>query len=384
MKQFVGINALKNPFLSPSSPTIPLHLSVPRYAAVKSLRLHGQLSRTSIAELTGYSPSRVTGIINELLDEGILVECDNSEYTGGRRAKDLYFNPDFGYIVAVIVGTDSLDVALAGFDEEIRIRRLLPIQLKDGPGSILNAAVKFVSQWLDRFNIPLDKVYGVGITLTGAVDYHTMTPYESPELSGWGGYKIDSFFRELFPYAIVIVDRDTNAMAFGELRRGAGRQHKHFLYVNIGNTINTAIIVNGAIYRGASGRAGDISLMLSVPEADKESQYQLSGNIHPDDIAKAALNGDTNAQKVIDNLAEQVGQGLATLVNLIDPEMILLGGSAKVLGHPFLALVRRRILGLSQSYATQHLQVDLAPLGREATAIGVIALTASAVFVAGA
>lgn len=360
---------------------MPIHLSGPQYAAVENLRLHGQLSRTSIAEFAGYSPSRVTGIVNDLIDEGILKECENTEYTGGRRAKDLYFNPDFGYIVAIIVGADSLDVALAGFDEEIRIRRMLPIQPADGPGSILNAAAKFVSQWLDRFGIPLEKVYGVGVTLIGAVDFHRGTPYESPELPGWGGYQIASFFRELFPYAVVIVDRDTNAMAFGELRRGAGRQHQHFLYVNVGHSINTAIVVNGVIYRGASGRAGDISLMLAAPQMAEASQYQLSDNTPTGNITNAALTGDAAAQKLIGNLAGQVGQVLATLVDLIDPELILLGGGTTVLGHPFLALIRRSILSLSQSYATQHLQVDLAPLGREAAMTGVIALTASAVFV---
>ena len=359
-----------------------MRLTGPQYAATESLRLHGQLSRSSIAEFTGYSPSRVTGIVNDLLNEGILEECENSEYTGGRRAKDLYFNPNFGYIVAVTVGTERLDVALAGFDEKIRIRRMLPTQPDEGPSVILDAAANFVTQWLERFEIPLEKVYGVGVTLSGAVDYHTGTPHESPELPGWGGYQIASFFREVFPYAVVIVDRDTNAMAFGELRRGAGRQHNHLLYVNIGHNINTALVINGEIYRGESGRAGDISLMLTQSDLSGEGIIPSLENITSDDISQAALNGDTNAQQVIDNLAGQVGKILAILVNLIDPEMILLGGAATVLGHPFLALIRSSILSLSQSYATQHLQVDLAPLGREAAMTGVIALTAGAVFVA--
>lgn len=360
----------KNPFQSGSLVAAPISVSRPQYQALQMLRLYGQLSRTSIAELIGYSPSKITSVVNDLLDAQMLEECGDSAYTGGRRAKDLYFNSDYGYFIAVLISADKLDIAVIGFDERTRIRRMLPIQAEDGPGQILDSMIHFVMERLKQFAIPIEKVYGVGITLSCAVHPETGTPYESAELPGWGGFQMESFVREMFPYAVVVIEHDTNAMAFGELRKGAGKDHNHFIYVNLSHAINVGLIINQQIYRGANGRSGELNLSHQSYGADTGISR----------ITTAALEGDAQAQQVIDQTAREVGQALAGLVNLIDPELILLGGSASVLGHPLLATIRRSILDLSQSLTTQHLQVDLAPLGAEAALMGILAMTAEQVF----
>lgn len=323
------------------------------------LRVHGQLARTNIAELIGYSPSKITGIVNELMEAGIVEERDDSTYTGGRRAKDIFFNPNFGYIVAAVIGVDTLDVALIDFAEKTRVRRLLPIRNQDGPSAILHSLTSFITERLNKFDLPIEKVYGVGITLPGAIHPHSGTPYASAEMPGWNGFQIDSLLREVFPYAVIIIERDTNAMAFGELRKGAARQLKHFVYINVGQSINAGIIIDGKIYHGANGQTGEI-FRLQNADADAHSSSKRAHNEN-------------------EHRAVQIGKAISTLVNILDPQMVLIGGNAS-LGHSFLAEIRRSILDFSQSSSTQHLQVDLAPLSIEASLIGIMALTAEHIF----
>lgn len=378
-----------NPFQSPSQPAAPLVLNFPNFQAVQVLREQGKLSRTHIAELIGYSPSKITSVAGELLDAGILSEYSEGSYTGGRRAKELFFNPNFGYFIAITISSDKLDVALVDFGEQVRIRRMLPMVIEDGPDPVLSSITGFLLERLERLKIPLEKIYGVGITLPGAVNRKAGTLYDTSALPGWGGYQIDSFIREVFPYAVVVIERDAHAMAFAELRHGRGKSHEHFIYLNIGHTVSAGLILEGKIFHGANGRAGDIGSMkfaagdewVTLDRLALPMMGKANNGSSPLDMSIAAQEGDAIAQQTIESTAEQIGHALASLITLVDPEIILIGGIAAQLGHPFLASIRRHILDLSQSSTTQHLQVDIAPLGEEATITGIVALTAEQVFV---
>jgi predicted NBD/HSP70 family sugar kinase len=378
-----------NPFQSTTVPITPISLSYPHYMAVKMLREQGKLSRTNIAELIDYSPSKITSVANDLIAKDIIVEVNDRDSTGGRRAKELFFNPSFGYFIAISISVNKLDVALVDFSEKTRIRQMLPLKHEADPGQTLQDIADFIFVRLARLGIPIEKIYGVGITLPGAVNRNDGTLYDTPALPGWGGYQIESFIRELFPYALVVIERDAHAMAFAELRHGQGKIHTHFIYLYVGHTISAGLILASQIYHGANGRAGDIGNMKVLSDGEMVNLDHLASPIfgdshqynHLEDISTAAQEGDTQAQQFIENIALQIGQALSTLVSVVDPEIILIGGLAQQWGHPFLAAIRRHILEFSQSSTTQHLQIDIAPLGDEATITGIVALTAEQVFV---
>lgn len=378
--------SVENPFQPNIVPTTPIALSPVAYRTVQVLRQQGKLSRTHIADTIGYSPSKITGVINQLLESGIVEEqTHSSTYTGGRRAIDLFFKPDFGYFLAVTIDSDKLDIALIDFAEQTRVRRMLPIASNAQPSTILQSMTDFVLERLDRFAIPLDKLLGVGISLSGAINHTSGTPYNSSDLPGWGGYQIVSFIREIFPHAIVRVEKDANAMAFAELRKGRAKSIEHLIYLQVGQGIRAGFILNGKIYRGMNGRAGDIDDVL---QADGQPLQSLSNVLDTIDtsneksLAKVALEGNTEALQHIETCGKSIGRVLATMTNLLDPQLILIGGNASNLGHPFLAAIRRSILDYSHSSSTEHLQVELAPLGAEASLVGMTALIAEQIFVA--
>lgn len=355
----IAIIVKNNPFYIASIQAAPIPLTNPLYQAVRVLRRHGQLSRTTIGELIGYSPSRITAIVNDLLDMGIVREAENSSYTGGRRAKDLTFNPQFGYIVTAAITADKLDVALLDFTEHIRVRRMLPIA-GSKPGDVLESLAVFIQERMTQFNIAPERIYGVGVTVAGTLDPVTGTLYDTLELPKWGGYQIETYLREQFPYAVVLIERDTNAMALAEARKGGGKNHHNFVFVNLDHMIDIGIIINGTIYHGATGRAGQISKVIA-----------------PGALVTPAPGSD---QPTMDAYATRIGSALATVVALIDPELILVGSNATTLSDELLSSIWRSMLDASPSASSQRIAVQPASLGGEATLMGIGTITAERIF----
>lgn len=372
--------SITNPFQSNTIPTTPVKLSPVDYRTVQILRQQGSLSRTVIADEIGYSPSKITAVVNNLMSLGIVEEKEDSTYTGGRRAKDLFFKADYGYLLSISISHDKLDIALVDFAEQVRVRRMLPINIADGPAAIMQSMSDFVIERLNRFQIPINKVLGVGVSLPGAIEQESGLPFDTADLPGWGGYQIVSFLRENFPHAVVHVEKDANAMAFAELRKGRGKGHEHMIYIHVGQSLRAGLILNGVIYRGISGRAGDV---LLPDMQDLQSFNSLVDSLPLSagrSLSSAALEGNGEAMAIIEASGQLIGQALATMITLLDPQLILIGGRAGNPGHPFLAAIRRSVLDYSQSFSSEHIQVELAPL-HDASLVGMMALTAEHIFV---
>ena len=373
--------SITNPFQANIIPTTPVKLSPVDYRTVQILRQQGSLSRTVIADEIGYSPSKITAVVNNLKDNlGILEEKEEASYTGGRPAKGLFFKADYGYLLSISISHDKLDIALFDFAGQVRVRRMLPINIADGPTVIMQSMSDFVMERLNRFQIPINKVLGVGVSLPGAIEQESGSPFDTADLPGWGGYQIVSFLRENFPHAVVHVEKDANAMAFAELRKGRGKGHQHMIYIHVGQSVRAGLILNGVIYRGINGRAGDILL----PEGQNLQSFNSLVDTLPlsagRSLSSAALEGNSEAIAIIEASGQLIGQIVATMITLLDPQLILIGGRASNPGHPFLAAIRRSMLDYSKSFTSEHIQVELAPLN-DASLVGMMALTAEHIFV---
>jgi predicted NBD/HSP70 family sugar kinase len=402
-----------SPFEATPTQTAPFKLDPAKHLTVTAIRLSGTLSRTRIAETIGYSPSKITSVVNELIQDGILEEKGEGPATGARRSREIGFNPKFGYIVAVRIGFSKLEIALVDFMEHIRIRRMLPMPQPADPNTVLNEICYVIRERIDKLNIPISDILAFSIVVPGSVDLQSGTLFDSPLMPSWGSYQIDSLIRESFPYAIVMVENEANAMAFGELRKGGGRNLQNLIYVNVGTSINSGIIVNGQIYRGATGRAGDIgqmhaeykneagevekivpleeivsgtSIAIQAAHTVKSgvdtilSRYDLD-SLTARDVGVAATEGDRTANQIIQRSGQVLGETLANIVNFLDPNLVLIGGPVNDVAPAFLASIRRSIWDRTPSSATQNLRIEIAPLGPEASILGAIALALENIFV---
>ena len=193
--------------------------------------------------------------MNDLIDDGILEEVGEEASTGGRKARAVDFNPNFGYFATATIEPDRFDVALVDFAANIRVRRIIPLPDDISPQNILSIICDFLLERLEKLNIPLEKILGFGLSTPVAVDVRTGTLWDSTALPGWGGYQIDSHLREVFPYAIIVLEKDVNAMAYGLLRRGL-QPHKTFIAVKANEPRGVGLVINGHVCRGVNGFAG--------------------------------------------------------------------------------------------------------------------------------
>lgn len=400
----------KSPFEATPARTAPFKLDPPKFMTVDAIRKAGSLSRTQIAETIGYSPSKITAVVNDLLNDGILEERGEG---AARRAREIGFNPQFGYIVTARIGFSKLDIALVDFTEHIRVRRMLPMPQPADPDTILNEICHVVKERIDKLNIPISDVLAFSIIVPTQVDVKSGTLFDTPHMPSWGGYQIDSLIRESFPYAIVLIENEANAMAFGEMRKGEARHLQNVIYVNVGTSINSGIILNGQIYRGANGRAGDIgqmqvgyttiggecdevvpleSLVSGIAIAAQAKQLAKSGvdtllknydldNLTVRDVGMAATEGDRVAIQIIQRSGQILGETLANIVNFLDADLVLIGGTISAVTPAFLAAIKRSVLARLPSLATQQIHIDLAQLGPEASMLGAAALALDSIFV---
>lgn len=395
----------------------PFNLELSEARAVASIRKLGPISRTDIADITGYSRSKITSVVNQLTRAGILEEIGDGESNGGRRPRVLNFKPDFGYIVGVDMGATSLDIALANFNGQIIERQSMVIDVRDGPDMVLGLIRNLVLEKLAVRAIPAEKVLAFGIGVPGPVEFSTGLLIAPPIMPGWEAYPIRAFIKESFPCAVVIVDNDVNMMALGELHAGAGINQDHFIFVKVGTGIGCGIVCKGEIHRGSNGCAGDIGhvcadqkgpichcgnigcleaiaagppIAARAMEAARKNQsailakyMEMQGNkLTALDVGRAASQGDPVANEIIRDSGRIIGEVLAGLVNFFNPSLILIGGGVSNIGHQFLASIRRGVLHRSLPLSTRHLRIDTSPMGADAGIIGAITLAMEHVFVA--
>lgn len=406
----------QNNIPQPIKQTAPFSLQTPEAKAVASIRRLGPLSRTDIADVTGYSRSKITSVINSLTELGILEEAGDGAFSGGRRSRVLNFKPNFGYLIGVDMGATSVDIALADFNGQIIERCGVPMDVREGPTIILTLIRKIVLEMLERWSIQPEKIYAFGMGVPGPVEFSTGLLIAPPIMPGWEAFPIRAFIQEIFSSAVVIVDNDVNVMALGELRAGAGVNEDHFIYVKVGTGIGCGIVCNRQIYRGVNGSAGDIghicadqngpvchcgnigcleaiaagpAIAMRATQAALEGQSAIlaklleaqSGTLSAIDVGRAAREGDRVANEIIHDCGRMIGEVLASLVNFFNPSLILIGGGVSNVGHQFLASIRRGILHRSLPLATRHLRVDVSPIGADAGVKGAIALAMEHVFV---
>jgi glucokinase-like ROK family protein len=379
-------------------------------AVLRLLRDDGPQARVDLAQRLGLSRSTVTTEVNRLVELGLAAEAGRAASRGGRRSTLVDLGPDLRF-VGVDIGATSIDVAVT--DGRLAVIRQLSeeVAVSAGPQAVLARVLALTRKLLAEQGV--ERPAGIGVGIPGPVDFHTGVPVSPPIMPGWDGYPVrDVLSRELG--APALVDNDANVMALGEQHSGVARSADDFLFIKIGTGIGCGIVVDGGLYRGVDGSAGDIghvrveefgptcacgntgcleaffggaalardALAAARAGLSESLQHQLvaGGGLSAVEVGVALSQGDAQATQLVRDGGRRVGQVLAGLVSFFNPGLIVIGGGVALLGNTLLAEVRSVVYRRSLPLATRNLPVVLSELGDTAGVIGAARLISDAVY----
>ena len=218
------------------------------------LRDEGPLSKAQLADRLEVSRTTVAAEVARLVELGLAQEVGPAASRGGRRSTLVDLAADIRF-VGISIGATGMSVGVTDGRLAVLTTRHRTCDIRQGPEVVLAAALELVREVLDEVGV--ERPMGAGIGVPGPVDFHRGVSVSPPIMPGWDGYPVrDAVSRELG--CPVVLDNDVNVLAVGEQHAGVAKGAKDFLFVKIGTGIGCGIVIDGELYRGVDGCAGDI------------------------------------------------------------------------------------------------------------------------------
>ena len=377
--------------------------AINRSTILNAIKTHAAIPRAEIARLTGLSPATVSAISAELIQDNLVFEKETGDSSGGRRPIMLAINPHGGCVVGIKLMEDHALGALTDL-EATPLGKQSYTLTDTSPPAVARALSELVSELLSNSENPTPNLMGVGVGLAGIVDSAQGLVRQSP-FFGW----TDVPLRELIQDAVnvpVYLDNDVNTLAFAEKWFGAGRGIDNFLVVTFGRGIGLGIVVNGQFLHGARGSAGEfghtviqpggelcacgkrgcLEMYASEPamlrqsaEAFQQGRLASLPNT-PEEMVTLAEEGETVAQEIFARAGRLLGQSIANLINIFNPERILINGEGVRAGKWLFEPMQAAIDEHTMPSLRQDVSILVEPLGDDAWARGAASLVLHELF----
>lgn len=350
-------------------------------------------TRAELAELTGLARSTVAARVDELVRLGLIAPHGDARSTGGRPPSLFSLNPRAWVVVGVDVGASHVSAVVADLSGEVLGERDARLDVAGGPEVVLAWVVRAVGELLGEQGRPADALAAIGIGLPGPVEHSTGRPNNPPIMPGWDRYDVPARLRRDYPVP-VLVDNDVNIMALGE-QQAAFEDSQDLIFVKVATGIGAGIIAGGTLQRGAQGTAGDLGHVRVVAGEGIDCRCGNTGCLEAvaagpalaralraagaraesgQDVVDLVREGDQTAIRVVRQAGRDLGDVLATMVNLINPSVVVIGGRLAAAGEPLLAGIREVVYGRSLPLATEHLRIVSSSVGHRAAVQGAVAM----------
>ncbi|MCB0551207.1 MAG: ROK family protein [Phaeodactylibacter sp.] len=389
----------------------------PRGVAYKNLNLkkkllaylaeHGNATIGELCKAVRLSVPKVTSLLNSLIDDELVRDYGKDDSSGGRPPSLYGLTSDSAYFLGIDVKRHHINLGITDFQNNlVKIRENYPYELANKEES-LQELCQLIRNFISGLNVAKEKILGIGINLSGRINYKT-------------GYSYSFFHFQEDPLSHIIeseigiqvfLENDSRAMAYGEYCAGTVQQEKDVLVLNLDYGIGMGIIINGQLYYGKSGYSGEFG---HIPIFDNDIicqcgkkgclETEASGwalvrefrermragsttmlsksNARPEeimleDIIEAARNDDVLAIELVAETGEKLGRGIAALINIFNPELVVLGGCLSATEDYIRLPIKSTINKYSLSLMNNDTQLKVSALGNRAGVLGACLLVRS-------
>lgn len=350
-------------------------------------------TRSELAETTGLARSTVAARIDTLMRLGLIAPFGGGQSTGGRPPALFALNPAARVVVGVDVGATHARAALSDLSGTPLAELSEQIDVVEGPEVVLGWVVSTVKALLRQTSSKPDALAAIGIGLPGPVEHSSGRPINPPIMPGWDRYDVPGFLQDHFPVP-VLVDNDVNIMALGE-RQAHLSDVDDLVLVKVATGIGGGIVSGGRLQRGAQGTAGDLGHVHVAGHDDVRCRCGNLGCLEAvaagpalaailtsrgvpatsgQDVVDLVRAGDPDAIDVVRQAGRDIGGVVATMVNVINPSMVVIGGQLSSAGEHLLAGIREVVYQRSLPLATEHLAIQTSRAGAEAGVLGAAAM----------
>jgi predicted NBD/HSP70 family sugar kinase len=351
----------------------------------------GPVSRSRLAASTGLNKTTVSSLVQELIDRGLIHETGTKSDWTGRPAMLLEVNPQAGAIIGVEMGVGFISLVTLDFVGATAQRLFQEVDLKEGTENTVHKALDMVQEAVTACRERNSRILGLGLAAPGMVSMEDGVLAYAPHLN-WRNVPLQDIFTKATGLR-VFVENDANAAAVGEHLFGAARKTKDFIFIYAGIGLGGGLFLNGELYRGRKGYAGEVEHFPNVftpyqtlieriqcqleakrsnPLPDRPGEYIAPLSVPL--LKQVVESVDPELEGIFRQAGTALGVGIAGLVNVFNPERIILGGPLCVAGDLLLPGILETVKKYALPELSQPLDIVLSEFGTDATLIGAVAL----------
>jgi len=366
--------------------------------------------RAKLAARVGLNKSTASSLVQELIDRDLLRETgENSAGEIGRPATYLEVNPQAGFIIGVDLNVDLISVMITDFSCRTIWESKFPINSKILQADAIAKMVELINEAIAICKEKNDRILGLGLAVPGLVDTNEDTLIYAPHLN-WRDVPLRKILSESTGLHDIYIENDANAATLGEHIYGVARKTDDFIFVFVGKGIGSGLFLNGKLYRGKNGYAGEIGHLPIITEPFhnlcdcgnlgcwetyanestilkrtnarlEKTQSTIISSLMAEQhvplsisiLKQAADAGDRESLDSFSEAGEAIGVGIAGLINILNPDKVIVGGPISISGNHLLPTIINSVKKHTLPDLSQNVEILLSEFGREAVVIGAIA-----------
>ena len=381
--------------LSMQRGTFQLMKSVNKSIILNKIRTSEPISRAQIAKDTSLTPPTVSSIVKELMEQGLVRESTLGHSSGGRKPTMLHINTDNYYVIGIDAGPETVEGVITDLAGKTLYRTTSLLKQPITNDQFLAILKETIYTIFQLSKIEQDKIIGIGIAMHGVVDISTGTSLVAPILN-LNNIPIKAELEKEFNLTIK-VENDARAMALGESWFGGHGNVDSMVAVNIGRGVGAGIVIDGKLYQGALGIAGEIGHMTidingrlcecgnrgclqtfvsgsAIAERATKRIQEVERNITGKEIFELAQRGHQGCIELLYETGTVIGVGLINLIHLVNPSKIVLGGGVMKSEEFILPAILETIQERAITPGAKDTTVIVTNLGNDATLLGAVSL----------